>query len=233
MVNPMAIPEHILEIFLDKLCHDRIQIVESIFSGALDREGNSMICATLCQWFPIRYRCCVVLLLVLCGLAVSGHAGDGLQTDLSLTDPDPLRLPERRWLGLLVHVAEYYPVVEHADTSSEIRSLAVMPGLVVQVPDQPFRPYIGAGLGLSINGLPLDMSLAPIPSRIEESLVMHVSGGFAYHVGERVALLGSARFAQFKTTDFLGQFAPSSPLPIEHGLDFSAYTVQLGIRLRY
>jgi hypothetical protein len=48
-----------------------------------------------------------------------------------------------------------------------------------------------------------------------------------------VALLGSARFAQFNTTDFLGQFAPASRLSIDDGLDFSSYSVQFGIRLRY
>lgn len=187
----------------------------------------------VCRWFRAWSRCGVVLLLVLSGLVASGHAGDVLQTGLSLTALDPLRLPDRRWLGLSLHVEEYFPIVQHADTSNEIRSLAVMPEVVVQVPDWHFRPYFGAGLGLSINGLPLDASLSPLPTRVEESFVMHVSGGFAYHVGDRVALLGSARFAQFNTTDFLGQFAPASRLSIDDSLDFSSYSVQFGIRLRY
>jgi hypothetical protein len=146
---------------------------------------------------------------------------------------DLLRLPEKQWVGLLVNVEEYYPTVAYTDHSREIRSLAVMPEVVVQVPDRHFRPYIGVGLGVSINGFPLDTPLAPLPLPIEDSLVMHVGGGFAYHLGNKLTLTGSARFAQFRTSDVLDRLAPSSSSLLQNSLDFSSYAVQLGIRLVY
>jgi hypothetical protein len=183
----------------------------------------------LCFWRV----CGCVLLVLLLGLSSPGGADDAHTLDVSLAGHASLRLPEERWVGFLVNVEEYYPIVDFADYSSEIRSLVVMPGVFVQVPDRHFRPYIGAGFGMSINGLPFDTPLAPLPLSIEETLVMHVGGGCAYHLGDKLALTGGARIAQFKTTDFLGHFAPSSSPLIQNSLDFSSYTVEFGIRLVY
>jgi hypothetical protein len=71
-----------------------------------------------------------------------------------------------------------------------------------------------------------------LPLGIEESLVLHVGGGVTYRLGEKVALTGSARFAQFKTADLL-QRSSAAPHVFQDGLDFSAYTVELGLRWVY
>jgi hypothetical protein len=181
----------------------------------------------LCVW---RLFACTLL-----GLALSfpGGVHQAQAQDASPASQDLLRLPKKRWVGLLVNVEEYYPTVAYTDHRREIRSLAVMPEVFVQVPDRHFRPYIGAGLGVSINGLPLDTPLAPLPLPIEDSLVMHVGGGFDYHLGDKLTLTGRARFAQFTTSDVLDRLAPSSSSLLQSSLDFSSYAVQLGIRLVY
>jgi hypothetical protein len=71
-----------------------------------------------------------------------------------------------------------------------------------------------------------------LPLGIEESLVLHVGGGVTYRLGEKVALTGSARFAQFKTAD-LFQRSSSEPHVFQDGLDFSSYTVEFGLRWAY
>ncbi len=176
--------------------------------------------------------CSLVVGLLLGGAAV-GRPDGRLSADELLADTGPLRLPPHRWFGLLVNVKEFYPVVEYADTSNEIRSLAVMPGIFVQVPDRPFRPFLGVGLGLSVNGLPRQTPLALPSLPIEESLVMHVGGGFSYHLGGSVDLVGSARFARFKATDFLERLSPTAGTLRPDGLDFGTYSVEFGIRLTY
>jgi hypothetical protein len=96
------------------------------------------------------------------------------------------------------------------------------------------QPYIGAGVGLSITEMMPD-SLRPVwvPMQLEESFVMHISGGLSYRLGPRLALTSSARFAQFRTSDVVGRLA-SPNLPIsDQGLDFSTYSVSLGIELNY
>jgi hypothetical protein len=167
-------------------------------------------------------------------LSISGlaHAGDLLQRDLLIGEEDLLRLPVSQWVQLTVDIEEYRPFVEYVDHSSSItRSLAILPSLRVVAPHQHFQPYLGAGFGLGISGFTPRTAIAPVPLGIEESLVLHVGGGMTYRLGEKVALTGSARFAQFKTPDLLQRF--SSPQLIQHGLDFNAYTVEFGLRWAY
>ena len=169
-----------------------------------------------------------------CGLLLVGLSCAWGADDDQFLEPSVLpvmQLPEKRWVALRVNVEEWYPHVGEDDDRSEIRSLAVMPELLIQFPNTPFRPYIGMGFGLSFNGLPLDTPLAPPSMSVEESVVMHVSGGFAYHLGDNLALTGSARFSQFGTSHILHHLTPSNSG--SDGLNFSAYTVAFGIRLAY
>jgi hypothetical protein len=170
----------------------------------------------------------VVLLLLLLSGRAFGASDDFLHTDV--LGAEPLRLPVRQWVRLLVDIEEYYPVVEYADrSSSTTRSLAILPSIRVTAPDQHFQPYIGAGLGLGISGYTPSTATVPLPLGTEESLIWHIGGGIEYHLRPGFSLTGSARYAQFRTTDLL-----SSSLPvIRDGLDFDVYTVELGIRLAY
>jgi hypothetical protein len=84
-------------------------------------------------------------------------------------------------------------------------------------------------LGLGLSGYTPQSAVVLLPLGIEESLVLHVGGGVTYRLGEKVALTGSARFAQFKTADQRS----SVPHVFQDGLDFSAYTVELGLRWAY
>jgi hypothetical protein len=121
--------------------------------------------------------------------------------------------------------------VEHDGDDSVARSMAIVPSILVMPPDTNVQPYVGAGVGLSLT----DMmpGAARVPLHLEESLVLHVGGGIAYHLGRSLALTSSASFAHFKTLDLLSQFA-SSQLPLNlDGRDFNFYTVELGFRLIY
>jgi hypothetical protein len=71
-----------------------------------------------------------------------------------------------------------------------------------------------------------------VPLGLEESLVLHVGGGVVYRFDEKVALTGSARFAQFKNSEIFQYFSSGPPL-IQDGLNFSAYTVEFGVRWAY
>jgi opacity protein-like surface antigen len=131
-----------------------------------------------------------------------------------------------------VDLEEYRPLVEYVDHSSSItRSRAVLPSLLVIAPHRHFQPYLGAGLGLSLSGYTPRTAEVPLPLGIEESLVLHVGGGVTYRLGENFALMGSARYAQFKTTELLNRL--STPQVIQGGLDFNAYTVEFGVRWDY
>jgi hypothetical protein len=162
-----------------------------------------------------------------------GHAGDLLPVELPGSGEDLLRIPVTQWVHLTVDVEEYRPLVEYIDhSSSATRSLAILPSLRVVAPHQHFQPYLGAGLGLSLSGFTPHASVVSLPLGIEESFVLHVSGGVTYRLGEKVALTGNARFAQFKTAELFNLFSSAPPV-IQDGLDFSAYTVEFGLRWAY
>jgi opacity protein-like surface antigen len=158
------------------------------------------------------------------------YAGDILKGALQIGGEDLLRVPVTQWVRLSVDVEEYRPLVEYADhSSSTTRSLAILPSLQVIAPHRQFQPYLGVGLGLGLSGYTPQSAVVLLPLGIEESLVLHVGGGVTYRLGEKVALTGSARFAQFKTADQRS----SVPHVFQDGLDFSAYTVELGLRWAY
>lgn len=182
------------------------------------------------------YRSCarhlwvLALLMWLPGWSAIGHAADGRPEDFLSVGYEPLRLPERQWVRLLVDIEEYYPVVEYADHSSSVtRSLAILPSIRVTGPDQHFQPYINAGLGLGISGFKPGTVAVPLPLGTEESLILHIGGGVAYHLRPGLSLTSSARYAQFRTTDLFS----SSLSVIRDGLDFDVYTVEFGIHLAY
>jgi hypothetical protein len=174
----------------------------------------------------------VVLVWVL-SIPVLGHAGDLVSSLLPVAGEEVLRLPVTRWVQLTVDIEEYRPLVEYVDHSSSLtRSLAILPSLRVMAPHRYFQPYLGAGLGLSISGYTPHTAVVPLPLGLEESFVLHVGGGVTYRLGEKVALTGNARFAQFKTSELFQRFS-SAPQVIQDGLDFSAYTVEFGLRWAY
>jgi hypothetical protein len=181
----------------------------------------------------VRYLCSFVTLVWLLGGSVPGYAGDVLEGALRIGGEDLLRVPVTQWVRLTVDVEEYRPLVEYADhSSSATRSLAILPSLQVIAPHRQFQPYLGVGLGLGLSGYTPQSAVVLLPLGIEESLVLHVGGGVTYRLGEKVALTGSARFAQFKTADLL-QRSSAAPHVFQDGLDFSAYTVELGLRWAY
>jgi hypothetical protein len=154
-----------------------------------------------------------------------------LDVDFPSATYDPLRLPVKQWVHLAVQAGEYRTPVEHNGDDSVARSMAIVPSILVMPPDIDVQPYVGIGVGLSLT----DMmpGAARVPLHLEESLVLHVGGGVAYHLGRRLSLTSSASFAHFKTLDLLSQFA-SSQLPLNlDGRDFSFYTVEFGFRLLY
>jgi hypothetical protein len=180
---------------------------------------------------PFVYR--LLTLICLLSIPIPGHAGDLLSGELPLSGEDLLRVPVTQWVQLTVDVEEYRPLVEYIDHSSSVtRSLAILPSLRVVAPSQHFQPYLGAGLGLSLSGFTPQTAVVSLPLGIEESLVLHVSGGVTYRLGEKVALTGNARFAQFKTAALFNLFSSAPPV-INDGLEFSAYTVEFGVRWAY
>jgi hypothetical protein len=176
--------------------------------------------------------CLFALAFLALVLPASGRADDRLSSVSQLAAPKPLRGPVNQWIRLSVEVEELRPLIEDTHSSNVIRSLAVLPGIHLTVPDWRFQPYLGAGLGLSLNGLPADDE-APPPLRVEESLVVHFGGGFAYHVGHSLALTGSARFAQFRSPELFHIPADPSRPSVYGGLDVDTYMVEVGIRLQY
>lgn len=185
------------------------------------------------SWLRYCYAGYSVWLVLLLGMPFPGQASDTQGSTIALEDHDLIRLPQKHWLGLAVSVEEYHPIVEYSDSRNEIRSLAVMPGLKVQLPAEDFQPYVGLGLGLSINGLPLDTSINPLSRPVEDSFIVHIGGGFTYHLNPSVTFLGSVRYEQFLTTEFLGDLSPTLSPYLRDGLDYSAYTLEFGFRLNY
>ncbi len=166
-----------------------------------------------------------------CSAVPLGYAGDWLQADFPLGNYDPLRVSHPDWVHLSLQAGEYRAAVEHNGSSSVARTMTLMPSILVTPPRWQWQPYIGAGFGWSM------AEMAPghvrVPLQLEESLVMHISGGIAYRLGPDLALTSSARFAHFRTSGLVGRFAsPDLPLS-EEGLDFNTYSVQFGIRLNY
>jgi hypothetical protein len=181
----------------------------------------------------VQYCCGLVMLIWVCGVPALGHAGDLLQGALSIGGEDLLRVPVTQWVRLTVDVEEHRPLVEYTDHSSSLtRSLAILPSLQVAAPHRQFQPYLGLGVGLGLSGYTPRSAVVLLPLGIEESLVLHVGGGVTYRLGEKVALTGSARFTQFKTAD-LFQRSSSASQVFQDGLDFSTYTVELGLRWAY
>jgi hypothetical protein len=181
----------------------------------------------------VQYCCGLVMLIWACGVPALGYADSLLPGALPIGAEDLLRVPVTQWVRLTVDVEEYRPLVEYSDHSSSLtRSLAILPSLQVAAPHRPFQPYLGLGLGLGLSGYTPQTAVVPLPLGIEESLVLHVGGGVTYWLGEKVALTGSARFAQFKTTDVFQRSSSASHV-FQDGLDFSTYTVELGLRWAY
>lgn len=177
------------------------------------------------------FLCGLVLLIVFLVGVPAGQAGDWLDEDFPFATYDPLRLPIKQWVRVSVQAGEYRTVVERNGDDGVTRSMAIVPSILVMPPDTNIQPYVGAGVGLSLT----DMmpGAARVPLHLEESLVLHVGGGVAYHLGRSLSLTSSASFAHFKTLDLLSQFA-SSQLPLNlDGRDFSFYTVEFGLRLLY
>jgi hypothetical protein len=180
----------------------------------------------------VQCLCTLITLLWLLGGLAPGYASDFLEGALPIGGEDLLRVPVTQWVRLSVDVEEYRPLVEYADRSSSLtRSLAILPSLQVVSPHRQFQPYLGVGLGLGLSGYTPQSAVVLLPLGIEESLVLHVGGGVTYRLGEKVALTGSARFAQFKTTDLFQR--SSAPHVFQDGLDFSSYTVEFGLRWAY
>jgi hypothetical protein len=172
-----------------------------------------------------------VLLVVFFVGVPAGQAGDWLDENFPFATYNPLRLPTKQWVRLSVKAGEYRTAVEQDGDDSVARAMAIVPSILVMPPDTNVQPYVGAGVGLSLT----DMmpGAARVPLHLEESLVLHVGGGIAYHLGRSLALTSSASFAHFKTLDLLSQFA-SSQLPLNlDGRDFNFYTVEFGFRLLY
>ena len=152
---------------------------------------------------------------------------------LPIGGEDLLRVPVTQWVRLTVDVEEYRPLVEYADHSSSLtRSLAILPSLQVAAPHRQFQPYLGLGVGLGLSGYTPQSAVVLLPLGIEESPGLARWRWCHLSLGEKVALTGSARFTQFKTAD-LFQRSSSASQVFQDGLDFSTYTVELGLRWAY
>ena len=179
----------------------------------------------------LRRLLCVCLLLV----GVSGgvvQAGDWFQNDLVASLDDPLRLSRIRGLGFSLQAGKHRAEVERDGSSGVARSLTLIPTLMLSTTTkQPFRPYIGAGLGLSLS------ELAPgddyVPLNLEENFIMHVGGGFSYRFAPGLAFTSSARYTQSWDSDLFARFA-SPQLPLGNGgLGLNNLSVRFGIRMKF
>jgi opacity protein-like surface antigen len=160
------------------------------------------------------------------------HAGDWFLSDLTDSLDDPLRLSRVRGLGLSLQAGKYRAEVEHDGSSGVARALTVMPTLVLTtVSNRQFRPYLGAGLGLSLAELtPGDEQ---VPLQLEESFIMQIGGGFSYRLAPGVAFTSSARYSHSWDSDLFARFG-SPQLPIgDGGVGFNDLSVRFGIRMRF
>jgi hypothetical protein len=171
-------------------------------------------------------------MLLVAGLS-SGRANDSLFGDLPGTDHDLLRFRPAQWIHLSVDVEEHVLGPSSPVSDTTMGSMTVLPSIVVQWPDARFRPYINAGLGLSIGGFTSDTTSIPLALRFEEKMMLQIGGGIAYDLGHGFSLTGSTYFSRVKTTDLLSHVStPSFPL-VQDDLEVNAYTVELGFRLVY
>ncbi len=135
-------------------------------------------------------------------------------------------------MRLSLQAGKYWAAVEHEGSSGVTRAVTVIPTISLTTPlKRQFRPYLGAGLGLSLAELtPGD---ANVPLHLEESFIMHVGGGFSYRLAPGVAFTSSARYSQFWDSDLLARFA-SPRLPLgDGGVDFNNLSVRFGIRMKF
>ena len=161
---------------------------------------------------------------------------DWLRSEQPFALYDPLRVTLPKWVNLSLHTGTYRAEVEHNGSASVARSLTIMPSILLTAPGWQLQPYLGAGVGLSIAEMAPGSVREPqkgVPLQLEESLVMHIGGGFAYRVSPGLALTSSARFAHYRNTGLVGQFAGHNLPFSDVGLDFNTYSVEFGLRLIY
>ncbi len=173
--------------------------------------------------------CACVLLIWVCGSLA--HA-DWLQSDFTASLDDPLRLSSTRGLRFSLQAGKFRAAVEHDGSSGVARAITVIPTVMLTAPPKrQFRPYVGAGLGLSLAELtPGDEQIS---LHLEESFIMHVGGGFSYRLAPGVAFTSSARYAQFWDSDLLARFA-SPRLPLgDGGVGFHNLSVRFGFRMQF
>jgi len=177
-------------------------------------------------------RLSYVCLLLLCWHGGFAHAGDWFLSDLTDSLDNPLRLSRVRGLNLSLQAGKYRAEVEHDGGSSVARALTLMPTVwLTTAPNRQFRPYLGAGVGLSLAELtPGDEQ---VPLQLEESFIMHVGGGFSYRLAPGVAFTSSAHYSHSWDSDLFARFA-SPQLPIgDGGVGFNDLSVRFGIRMRF
>ncbi len=172
---------------------------------------------------------CIVLVCLHVGMA---YAGDWLQSDFTASLDDPLRLSRGQGLRFSLQAGKYRAAVQHDGSSGVARALTVIPTISLTTPSKrQFRPYLGAGVGLSLAEMtPGDVN---VPLHLEESFIMHVGGGFSYRLAPGVAFTSSARYSQSWDSDLFARFA-SPRLPLgDGGVGFNNLSVRLGIRMQF
>lgn len=170
--------------------------------------------------------------LFVCLQGGSAQAGGVLLNDLTTSLDEPLRLARGRGLRFSLQAGKYWAALEHDGSSGVARALTVIPTLMLTTPPKrQFRPYFGAGVGLSLAEMtPGDVN---VPLHLEESFIMHVGGGFSYRLAPGVAFTSSARYSQFWDSDLFARFA-SPRLPLgDGGVGFNNLSVRFGIQMKF
>jgi hypothetical protein len=178
------------------------------------------------RWLP--YAC----FLLICLHGGFAHAGDWFLSDLNELLDDPLRLSRIQGLGLSLQAGKYRAAIEHDGISGVARTLTMMPTIMLTTPSKrQFRPYLGAGVGLSLAELtPGDEQ---VPLHLEESFIMHVGGGFSYRLAPGISFISSARYSQSWDSDVFARFG-SPQLPIgDGGMDFDNLSVRFSISMQF
>lgn len=179
----------------------------------------------------------VVILVAGCSSAMAqSNTADWLRSEQPFALYDPLRVSLPNWVNLSLHTGTYRAEVEHNGNASVARSLTIMPSIMLTPPGWQLQPYLGAGVGLSIAEMAPGSVRVPqkgVPMQLEESLVMHIGGGVAYRVSPALALTSSARFAHYRNTGLVGQFAGHNLPFSDVGLEFNTYSVEFGLRFVY
>lgn len=180
---------------------------------------------------PLRWLSYACLLLV-CLQGGFAYAGDWMQSDFTASLDDPMRLWRGQGLRFSLQAGKYRAALQHDGSSGVARALTLIPTLMLTArSERQFRPYVGAGVGLSLAEMtPGDVN---VPLHLEESFIMHVGGGFSYRLAPGVAFISSARYSQFWDSKLLARFA-SSRLPFgDGGVGFNNLSVRFGIRMRF